>query len=359
MSFYLRKSVRVGPFRFNLSKSGIGVSTGIPGFRIGHGPKGNYVHMGRGGLYYRKTLSSDSGNRFSPYSTSRPELYPPAIPSDTYEPLQAIESADVSSMVDSSSKALVEELNAKRKRYRIWPIVVIVSTIAAAIGAEHQVPAWAFYGILIVGVVLSLFTYYKDLLAKTTVILYDFEPETQRRIEDLHAAFAHMRSCRAVWHLEAQGRVHDSKYHAGANSLVQRKKISLDITNPPFVKTNVRTPFIPVGKQTLYFFPDRVLIFEPNGVGAVSYENLEIDFSNQRFIEDETVPSDAQVVDSTWKYVNKKGGADRRFKDNRQFPIALYESVHLWSETGLNEKVMLSATGRTASFLRTIKSLRL
>ncbi|HCR1218433.1 TPA: DUF4236 domain-containing protein [Pseudomonas aeruginosa] len=28
MGLYLRKSVRVGPFRFNLSQSGIGVSTG-------------------------------------------------------------------------------------------------------------------------------------------------------------------------------------------------------------------------------------------------------------------------------------------------------------------------------------------
>ena len=37
MGFYLRKSVRVGPVRFNLSKSGIGMSTGIKGFRVGTG----------------------------------------------------------------------------------------------------------------------------------------------------------------------------------------------------------------------------------------------------------------------------------------------------------------------------------
>ncbi|MFM7316607.1 MAG: DUF4236 domain-containing protein, partial [bacterium] len=38
MGFYFRKSIGVGPFRFNLSKSGIGVSTGIPGFRISQSP---------------------------------------------------------------------------------------------------------------------------------------------------------------------------------------------------------------------------------------------------------------------------------------------------------------------------------
>ena len=46
MGFYLRKSLNVGPFRFNLSNSDIGLSTGIRGFRVGTGPRGNYVHMG-------------------------------------------------------------------------------------------------------------------------------------------------------------------------------------------------------------------------------------------------------------------------------------------------------------------------
>ena len=39
MGFYIRKSVRVGPLRFNLSSSGIGVSTRIPGNRIGMEPR--------------------------------------------------------------------------------------------------------------------------------------------------------------------------------------------------------------------------------------------------------------------------------------------------------------------------------
>ena len=60
MGFYLRKSISVGPLRFNLSKSGIGVSAGVTGLRFGVGPRGNYVHMGRGGLYYRATLPSSA-----------------------------------------------------------------------------------------------------------------------------------------------------------------------------------------------------------------------------------------------------------------------------------------------------------
>lgn len=58
MGFYLRKSIRVGPLRFNLSRSGIGVSAGIPGLRVGIGPRGNYVRIGSGILKYRATLPS-------------------------------------------------------------------------------------------------------------------------------------------------------------------------------------------------------------------------------------------------------------------------------------------------------------
>ena len=56
MGFYIRKAFRAGPVRFNLSKSGVGLSAGVRGARIGMGPRGAYVHGGRGGLYYRKQV---------------------------------------------------------------------------------------------------------------------------------------------------------------------------------------------------------------------------------------------------------------------------------------------------------------
>lgn len=63
MGLFLKKSFRAGPVRLNLSKSGLGVSTGIKGMRLGTGPRGSYVHAGRGGLYYRKSLESGKQRR--------------------------------------------------------------------------------------------------------------------------------------------------------------------------------------------------------------------------------------------------------------------------------------------------------
>src|SRR5262245_6730188 len=58
MGFYFRKSFKAGPIRFNLSKSGIGMSTGMKGLRIGTGPRGAYIAGGRKGLYFRQSLGS-------------------------------------------------------------------------------------------------------------------------------------------------------------------------------------------------------------------------------------------------------------------------------------------------------------
>jgi hypothetical protein len=58
MSFYVRKSFQRGPFRLNFSKSGVGVSVGVPGFRVGIGPRGTYFHAGRQSVYYRSRYYS-------------------------------------------------------------------------------------------------------------------------------------------------------------------------------------------------------------------------------------------------------------------------------------------------------------
>lgn len=58
MGWYLRKSVKFGPLRVNLSKSGIGYSFGVKGARIGTGPRGPYIAGGRYGIYYRQSLKT-------------------------------------------------------------------------------------------------------------------------------------------------------------------------------------------------------------------------------------------------------------------------------------------------------------
>ena len=48
MAFYLRKSLRLGPLRVNLSQYGIGLSAGVRGARFGVDAGGHpYTHLGK------------------------------------------------------------------------------------------------------------------------------------------------------------------------------------------------------------------------------------------------------------------------------------------------------------------------
>ncbi len=63
MGFFLRKSFSAGPIRLNLSKSGLGVSAGVTGARLGINKNGAYVHGGRHGLYFREQLGQKQRKR--------------------------------------------------------------------------------------------------------------------------------------------------------------------------------------------------------------------------------------------------------------------------------------------------------
>jgi len=339
MGFYLRRSVRVGPVRFNLSTSGIGMSTGIKGFRVGTGPRGNHVQMGRGGIYYRAALNAGESPRAGLPSKSSP----PRPAGAQTNVMAEIESGDVLQMVDASSAALVEELNQKIGRWRLWPWVAIVGLFA--IGPSANLHPYAPIVTLTVGAVAVWAISQWDALRVTTVMMYDLDDDATGRYQELHNAFDPLMQAGRVGHIGAQGGVKDRKRHAGAGSLVRRQVIRPSKRSPRRIRTNIEVPALPVGKQTLHFFPDRVLVVEPTAVGAVPYEQLRIVSSDTRFIENEGVPSDSKVVGRTWQYVNKSGGPDKRFKNNRELPIALYEEIHFSSSSGLNEVIQVSRGG--------------
>jgi Protein of unknown function (DUF4236) len=98
MGYFFRRSAKIGPFRLNFSKSGIGASVGVKGARLRMTPRGTtYVTVGSHGFYYRETLSTRGGTRVPAYS---PNSVPPQPPGRAEG---AISSASVSDLVDSSS----------------------------------------------------------------------------------------------------------------------------------------------------------------------------------------------------------------------------------------------------------------
>ena len=84
MGLRIQKRINLGKFlRLNISKSGIGVSAGVPGLRVGVGPQGPYFSIGLpgSGISYRSKISS-RGREARATPRAEAQAMPPAeIPS--------------------------------------------------------------------------------------------------------------------------------------------------------------------------------------------------------------------------------------------------------------------------------------
>lgn len=327
MAWYLRKSISVGPIRLNLSKSGVGTSVGVTGFRVGIRPDGSsYVHAGRHGLYIREELGGRKGaNQALPIQAVEPPL------------THVFDVVSTHDLTSPARKELINQLNKSYKEFRLDYLVFAVTAIAFGI-------AWfngSQLGILIsggIGAVLGIIAAVFEARRRTVKIFYDFEAKDTSSFSKLVQAINHLAECKSLWaYVDSRDltSAHESKVNAGASSLVNREPAEVGTGTPPWVETNVTIPTLKARGVTAYFMPDCILVYDSNGVGCVEHASLSFSTSAERFIEDGGVPSDSDVVDHTWKYANKQGGPDRRFKDNKEIPICLYGKLDLRTSSGL------------------------
>lgn len=350
MGFYIRKGISFGPFRLNLSRSGLGASFGVKGARIGIGPRGSYIHMGRAGLYYRQSLRSSQAPSHNEFPVA-----PKAVPTDD---LHEITSAPAATLVDSSAAELLRELNRVKKRVELLPIAAIAGGLAlltlAMLGATWW--EWVLAGLVTVAMAAGARHY--DVTDGTVILRYSLEAEAARQFSNLETMFQRFAACQRVWHVDAAGHTGDWKRNAGVNTLVRRSDIRPGPSRPPRVECNMNVPALKGSRKSLYFFPDRILVYDSAGVGAVPYAEIEAQAGQGRFVEDGRAPSDAQQVGTTWRYVNKKGGPDRRFSDNRQLPIMLYGDLALCSSSGLRELFQCSNAGTATDLAHALEGMK-
>lgn len=344
MPFYLRKSVSLGPFRFNLSKSGLGLSAGVKGFRVGSGPRGHYVHAGMGGIYYRSSLG---GKKRRPGKAPRPA--PPAFADDPAGEaseripflsadgitMLPVDSGDVGEMQATESDRVLAEISRARRRLPLavmFPMALLLPSPWLP-GFVALAPAALLIGYLI------------DLRRRNRLLLYSFDDGGAGRYQLLCDAWDEAAACAGIWFVAAAGRVdgpHARKRSSGAGTAVVRHATRLGYGLPGRLKSNVKPPMVRVGRQTLYFMPDVILVEEKGRLGGVPYAQATVRSEDAHFVEEGVVPKDTEVITTIWKYQNRDGSPDRRFRDNRRIPLCRYGQMSLRSASGLTEVLQFS-----------------
>ena len=352
MGWYLRKSVSVGPVRFNLSKSGVGTSIGVRGFRVGTKPNGtNYLHAGAGGLYYRQDFPGSGGTE----PARPPAPSSPARSSQTTSHL----SASAEQLSRGTKNALVLALNQSYGLFRLDYLVMALAVIGFLLGLGAS-PGVAF---VILGCFIPVVAgvIWWEMKRRTIDVSYDLAGSDLDRFQALVLAMNHLALSQMVWGLfetRAVGPGHESKLNAGAGSLVQRGSIKIGEGKPPWMRTNISIPVVQFAGKSFYFLPDCLLVYDTSGVAAVEYATLQVHAGTTRFIEETTLPQDSQVVDHTWKYPNKNGGPDKRFRDNLELPICQYGQLGLSTPKGFSVELMTSRMDAPAKFVEAFGKAR-
>ncbi|MFI9360358.1 DUF4236 domain-containing protein [Kitasatospora sp. NPDC053057] len=353
MGLYLRSSLRAGPFRFNLSQSGIGVSVGVPGFRVGTGPRGNYVRVGARSVSYRATLASQrAGSRNTLTSPAGSRSWHPGSPTTLpgSVAVQEIPTATIEELQGSDPTDFIGQLQTAAQRRSIWPWA---ATLALLVSLPLLMLPMLVLGPLV------YWLYQRDRAAQRVIAFYDFENQPGERFARLIDAAEGVRQSQQNWVITGSGAVVTTMQHkmnSGASAVVQRKPTTVNMDGPRELVTNISVPSFHCGAHTLYLLPDRVLVKHRRSFADLSYQELLVVVNDLRFHEGGSVPRDSQQVGTTWQYVNVRGGPDRRFKNNPQLRIMLYGRINFATRTGLNLKWDCSRPASAHQFTQAISS---
>ena len=215
--------------------------------------------------------------------------------------------------------------------------VLLRSKIAIWGGIVSLVLGCSYYWLLIVTIICAGYYIY---LRKTSMIELTFETEDGEYPE--LDRIAGITKSQKVWRIVQSSNVKDSKYAAGASNIVNKKKCSASTKAPFPFKTTAQCATFSSSKETLFFLPNILIVIQGSKVGAVKYSDLSLDIYNRPFIESKSVPSDSEIISYTWKYVNKSGGPDSRFKDNKKIPVCNYGNIQVRSDQGLDTHIQYS-----------------
>ena len=171
MSFYLRKTVKAGPFRVSHSRSGMGVSTGVPGLRVGAGPRGSYVRVGAHGVYYRQTLSQPGRSRGVPRRPSSPSRARLVAPAAEQVVMQDVTGATVVDFADASPGELIGQLNEAARHRSLLGLVILL---------------W----LPVVTIPLAVLLHARDKARRTVVVFYAVDGPAAARFQSLVDSFA-------------------------------------------------------------------------------------------------------------------------------------------------------------------------
>lgn len=324
MGFKFRKTINLGNgFKINLSKSGIGYSFGVPGVRYSQSATGKkkmtYSIPGTG-ISYSNDISGKKKKPKQPKTAGASTNYEKELASN-------IELGEA-----SNSDEFINAINDFIKKDRLIIAGIIIFSILLAF--LLVTPLILAGGLAILGAYL----FYREKYLKIN-IEYDFD-DINAKYHDLMQCFLNeIASTKKLWLI-------DSKYK-NSGICAGRTQAAIVTKVPYYLKTNISCFCLTIRDKEIYFLPDKVLVQDRNRASGIDFSELEFEFGETAYTEQEGVPKDSETAGYTYLHVNKKGEPDKRYKNNPKFPKCLYGTIDMKNNNGFNLSLMLSNKKKT------------
>jgi hypothetical protein len=367
LAWRFRKSARLPlGFRLNASKSGLGFSWGFRGFRIGRDAKGRTVRtlsIPGTGVFNRQVISTARSratfvtvnSRGVGYQRRTENLEPGLQPqNDPQLQLDSVFHVPVSELADSNQSEFVARLNNNVSAFNPGPVLIVLSVFAFLLVSINLILGVVLF---FLGLGLGIFVSKRFAEGHTDEINFSLDQESADQFRARQQALSVLASCARIWVVNTSAANADAKRNAGAYTLISRGLAAVGNLPTKGFKCSLAITSIRANNMVLHFLPDQILIYTGR-YGSISYAQLFIEVRSTRFSETEPIPGDSRRIDTTWQYVNKSGGPDRRFNNNRQIPVLEYGEVTFSTATGLRIILQTSNSEKAKAFAGQFTAIR-
>jgi hypothetical protein len=374
VGFRFQKRVSLFPgVRINFSPSGISTTIGVRGASVNLGSKGAYLNLGipGSGLSYRTRLDQPP-KEAEPIPTGwtvpqRPEAPSVRVPLPGEVEIRSGAIEGLTSPGLENLKRLINEA-ANRKASASRKVATV------EIDVQDAERSYRFA----LSVLIRLFKWRQlpalrqNVISKRTELVtaqeeregchidldFAFDAETFAAFSQLQQAYARLKSCNRIWDITTAAKTNRVVQRTTATEAINRKTVRLDYAQDGIISTKWEAlRFGNANGQDIYFYPGFVMMRDPGrDFALIDMREVDAGFSITQFIEEEALPSDAEVIGHTWKKANKDGSPDRRFSNNYEIPIVRYGELRLKSATGINEAYLLSDTAAAEAFAATMSA---
>jgi len=359
LAWRFRKSAHLPlGFRLNASKSGLGFSWGFRGFRIGRDAKGRTVRtvsIPGTGVFNRQVISTASSratfvtvnSRGVGYQRRTENLEPGLQPeNDPQLQLDSVFHVPVSELAASNQSEFVARLNENISAFNPGRVLIVLSVFALLLVSSNVILGLVLF---FLGLGLGIFVSKRFAESHTDEINFSLDQESAAQFSAKQQALSVLASCARIWVVNTSASNADAKRNAGAYTLISRGPAAVGNLPTKGFQSSLPILSIRANNIVLHFLPDQILIYTGR-YGSISYAQLLIEVRSTRFSETEPIPGDSRKIDTTWQYVNKSGGPDRRFNSNRQIPVLEYGEVTFRTATGLGMILQTSNSEKAKEF---------